>query len=168
MYSCIGTIRSRWWSQNQKLSPLTKLCERIFQSQKLSIKILTDDICIPHPHFRYQRCRHFWRYIFVNKRQDKWKVQAPDMKSSEFWQIFCWMLFCEVPLQLVSNRRLATPLTIHGLYSQSGRTSYHKISWCLQAARLYVIMIIPFWNFTGITAALLPRCLSDLRVIGKV
>ena len=55
-----------------------------------------------------------------------------------------------------------------GLYSLSGKTSYRQISWSLEAARLGVIMIVWLWNLTGISAALLPRCLLNFRAIGKV
>ena len=54
------------------------------------------------------------------------------------------------------------------LYSLSSKTSYHQISWSLEAARLGVIMIVSLWNLTGISAALLPRCLINFRAIGKV
>ena len=54
------------------------------------------------------------------------------------------------------------------LYSQSGKTSYNQISRSLEAARLGVIAIVSLWNLTGITAALLPNCLSNFRAIGKV
>ena len=54
------------------------------------------------------------------------------------------------------------------LYSLSGRKSYRNISCSLEAARLDIIMIVLDWNSTGISAALLPRCLSNFRVIGKV
>ena len=54
------------------------------------------------------------------------------------------------------------------LYSLSGKTSYHQTSWCLEAARLDVIMIVSLCNLTGISAALLPRCLSNFWAIGKV
>ena len=57
---------------------------------------------------------------------------------------------------------------ILGLYSLSGKTSYRQISWSLEAARLSVIMIVSHWNLTGISAALLPRCLSNFRAIEKV
>ena len=43
-----------------------------------------------------------------------------------------------------------------------------SISWSLEAARFDVIMIILFWNLTGISAVLLLRCLSISRTIGKV
>ena len=54
------------------------------------------------------------------------------------------------------------------LYSLSGKTSYRQISWSLEATRLSVIMIVSHWNLTGISAALLPRCLSNFRAIEKV
>ena len=66
--------------------------------------------------------------------------------------------------------RLYDALThiLQGLYSVSGRVSYHKISGSLEAAILDVIMIVSLWNVTGISAALLPRCLSNFEAIGKV
>ena len=57
---------------------------------------------------------------------------------------------------------------LQGLYSLSGKTPYRQISWSLEAARLCVIIIVSLWNLTGISAALLPKCLSNFRVIGKV
>ena len=33
-----------------------------------------------------------------------------------------------------------------GIHSLSGKTSYHKISWSLEAARLYVIVLVSLWN----------------------
>ena len=55
-----------------------------------------------------------------------------------------------------------------GLYSLSCKTSYRQISWNLEATRLGVIIITALWNLTGISAALLPRCLSNFKAIGKV
>ena len=55
-----------------------------------------------------------------------------------------------------------------GLYSLSCKTSYHQISWSLEAARLRVKIIVSLWNLTGISAVLLPRCLSNFKAIGKV
>ena len=46
--------------------------------------------------------------------------------------------------------------------------SYRQISWSLEGTRLGVIMTASLWNFTGISAALLPRCLSNCRAMGKV
>ena len=47
-----------------------------------------------------------------------------------------------------------------GHYSLSGKTFYRQISCSLEAARLD-IMIVPLWNLTSITAALLLMCLSN-------
>ena len=55
-----------------------------------------------------------------------------------------------------------------GVSILSGKTSYHQISWSLEVARLDVMLIVSLWNLTDISAALLPRCLSNLRAIGKV
>ena len=57
--------------------------------------------------------------------------------------------------------------TCKGLYSLSGKTSYRQISLCLDGARLDVIIIISLWHLTCISAAVLPRCLSNFRVIRK-
>ena len=53
------------------------------------------------------------------------------------------------------------------------RASIHEavrrlISWSLGAARLDIITIVSLWNLTGISAALLSRCLSNFRAIGLV
>ena len=50
--------------------------------------------------------------------------------------------------------------TTHGLYSLSGKTSYRKISWSLEAARFGSKLFQSLWNLAGTSAALLPRCLS--------
>ena len=49
----------------------------------------------------------------------------------------------------------------------NAKTSYRQISWSLEAARLAWIMIVSLWNLTGILAALLPGCLSNLGAIRK-
>ena len=43
-------------------------------------------------------------------------------------------------------------LTVLGLYSLSGRTSYHKISGSLEAARFGCRLFQSIWNLTGTTA----------------
>ena len=53
-------------------------------------------------------------------------------------------------------------------YSLCGKTSYRQLSWSPEAARLSVIVIVSHWNLTGISAAFLPRCLSNFRAIEKV
>ena len=50
----------------------------------------------------------------------------------------------------------------------SGRTYYCKISWSFEVARLGVIMIVSLYNLTCTSAALLPKCLSNIRAIGNV
>ena len=52
-----------------------------------------------------------------------------------------------------------------GLYSLSGKTSYRKISWNLEAARFGSKLFQSLWNLAGTSAALLPRCLSNIRAI---
>ena len=52
-----------------------------------------------------------------------------------------------------------------GFCSLSGRTSYRKISWCLEAARFGYRLFQSFWNLTGTSAAALPICLSNVRAI---
>ena len=52
-----------------------------------------------------------------------------------------------------------------GLYSLSGKTSYRKISWNLEAARFGFKFFQSLWNLAGTSAALLPRCLSNFRAI---
>ena len=68
---------------------------------------------------------------------------------------------------MVRNARYLTT-TSQGLYSLNGKTSYRQISRSLEAARLGVIMIVSLWNLTGISAAVLPRCLSNFRAMGQV
>ena len=69
---------------------------------------------------------------------------------------------------ILKNVRHTVLLPLLGLYSLSSKTSYRQISWSLKPARLDVIMILPFWHFTGISAAVLPRCRSNFKTIWKV
>ena len=55
--------------------------------------------------------------------------------------------------------------TIQGLYSLSGRTSYRKISWSLEAARFGFIIFQSFWNLTSTSAVLLPMCPLNFKSI---
>ena len=50
-----------------------------------------------------------------------------------------------------------------GLYSLNGRTSYHKISRSLEAARFWFRLLQSLWNLTDTSAARLPRCLSNFQ-----
>ena len=48
------------------------------------------------------------------------------------------------------------------------KTSYRQISWSVKATKLHVILILSLWNLTGISASLLPRCLSNFKAIWKI
>ena len=54
---------------------------------------------------------------------------------------------------------------ILGLYSLSGKTSYRKFSWSIEAARFWFRLLQSLWNLTDTSAARLPRCLSNFRAI---
>ena len=66
-----------------------------------------------------------------------------------------WIIWCAI---LASH-------CIPGLYSLSGKTSYRKISWSLEAARFGFKLFQLLWNLTGTSAAALPRYLSNFRAI---
>ena len=94
--------------------------------------------------------------------------------SLVLWKVILWcthiccLILNVLRLREVNSNRKETIHLPLGLYSLSGKTSYRKISWCFEAARLGVIMIVSLWNLTGISTALLPRCLLNFRAIGKV
>ena len=56
-------------------------------------------------------------------------------------------------------------LTTQGLYSLSGKTSYRKISWSLEAARFGFKLFQSLWNLAGTSAALLQTYLSHLSCV---
>ena len=60
---------------------------------------------------------------------------------------------------------LGRDTSLQSLYSLSSKTSYHQILWSLVAVRLSVIIIVSLRNLPGISAALLPSCLSIFRAI---
>ena len=79
-----------------------------------------------------------------------------------------WIRYNNIYLSIDSNRiPLSTilPIFIQGLYLLSGRTSYRKISWSLEAARFGIKLFQSLWNLAGTSAALLPRCLSNFRAM---
>ena len=55
--------------------------------------------------------------------------------------------------------------SVLGPVSISDKTSYRKISWNLETARLIVWIIASLWDFTGPSAAVLHRCLSNYIII---
>ena len=52
---------------------------------------------------------------------------------------------------------------IRGLDSLSGKTSYRKTSWSLEATGFGFRLFQSLWNLTSTSAAALPRCLSNFR-----
>ena len=60
---------------------------------------------------------------------------------------------------------LTRPRGYQGLHSLSRRTSYRKISWSLEAVRFRFILFQLLLYLTGISAAVLLRCLSNFRAI---
>ena len=54
------------------------------------------------------------------------------------------------------------------LYSLRSKTPYRQISQSLEAERLDVLIIVSFSNVTGVSAAPLPRCMSNFRAIGII
>ena len=83
-----------------------------------------------------------------NRQQSHWKVKG------WFWVLIDWW---HIGVSIISG---CFTTLVDLIESLSGKTSYRQISWSLQAASLGVKMIVLFWNLAGISAALLPRCLS--------
>ena len=54
-----------------------------------------------------------------------------------------------------------------GPVSISEKTSFHKISSSLEAARVVSRIVRSLWNLTGTSAALLPMCLSNFKAIRR-
>ena len=71
----------------------------------------------------------------------------------------------KVDNEKVRGQFLCFVLHHQGLYSLSGKTSYRKISWSLEAARFGSKLFQSLWNWAGTSAALLLRCLSNFRAI---
>ena len=88
----------------------------------------------------------------------------------DYRRIYVSLGFNEFKLHTTRDRwaslqYLMTVCNMQGLYSLSGKTSYCKISWSLETARFGFGLYQSLWNFTGTSAALLPRCLSNFRAI---
>ena len=77
----------------------------------------------------------------------------------------CFPLCCLI--SLLSRPISPMPMKKLGFYSLSGKTCCCQTSLTLEAARFDVIMILSLWYLTGFSVALLPRCLSHIRAIGK-
>ena len=110
----------------------------------------------------------------LNKRLSKqWRSWWFEMLSRPLWRHrngnrslrSAWSpRFCLPQLAARPDPGMALCLP-QGLYSLSGKTSYHKISWSLEAARFGFKLFQSLWNLAGTSAAQLPRCLSNFRAI---
>ena len=112
---------------------------------------------------------NFWLMKRFRKidRSFKWNIfnsLSKNMKGM-FWIPWVQLLLhqCYVP-----DLAWVIRFGVLDLYSLSGYMPYCQISLSSEAARLIVVMIISLWYLTGISAALLLRCLSYFGVIGKV
>ena len=88
---------------------------------------------------------------------------APILPRPQWVNGFMRLIYLYVSDCFTDNGTSA-PLS-QGLYSLSGKTSYRKISWSLEAARFGFKLFQSLWNLAGTSAALLPRCLSNFRAI---
>ena len=77
------------------------------------------------------------------------------------------LLADDLTTQLTQEARaLAAMVSIYqDPVSISEKTSYHKISWSLEATRFVFRIVRSLWNLTGTSAALLPMCLSNFKAI---
>ena len=65
------------------------------------------------------------------------------------------------------HRRIVAHTLSSGPLFAKRWTSYRQISLSIEAARLDVILFVSFLNSTGISAELLPSCLSNFRAIER-
>ena len=81
-----------------------------------------------------------------------WWISRPHSSTVHKITLFCqWKNGAHmIPLPYVSSENLACHTL--GLYSLSEGSSYCKILWNIEAARLENIMIVSLWNLTGISA----------------
>ena len=81
--------------------------------------------------------------------------------------------YCVVTMYIFVNWSVTNRLTVNEGYkmyldlcSLSGKTFYRHILWSFEAVRLDVKITASLWHLTGISAVLLPRCMSNFRTIG--
>ena len=93
------------------------------------------------------------------------------------WIKVVWINYnISVKINIISNRnlnlkgflRILADLICHLAWKEFVcPTCYRKISQSLEATRLTVLMIVSFWNLTGISSALLPRYLKISEQLGE-
>ena len=100
------------------------------------------------------------------------KCKRPHHATRKFSNLYIenkyHLLTLQKKFRLLLNKGVCTSAWNQGLYSISGKTLYHQISWSLEAMTPNIIMIVSLWNLTGISTAKLPRGLSNVRGIRKV
>ena len=79
----------------------------------------------------------------------------------------CYILYSFITQICVDYGRGAKPIKVaelmpSGSWSIPDKTSYCKISQCLEAARFVLRIVQSLWNLTGTLAAVLPKCLSQI------
>ena len=73
--------------------------------------------------------------------------------------------FIRCPLAFFFLLSIVSPTINLGIYSFRDNESFHQILWNLEATRYRFKVVQFFWNLTGVSAALLPRHLSDIRAM---
>ena len=104
----------------------------------------------------------------------KWMCETRSRLIVEL--IWTYYLANGSPKHYIGNRastlrgrcRWWTVLRVTVVKLESGKTYYCLIPYSLEATRLDVIKIASLCNLTGISAALLPSCLSNFKAIRKV
>ena len=88
---------------------------------------------------------HRWLVISPHKWPLTWKIFPFDYVIMRFWLL-------TIVLRMHGKNGLNIGMvmcTAMGLYPLRGRTSYHQISWSLEAARLDAILIVSLWSLTS-------------------
>ena len=147
-----GNFDGAWHWKDRKIKLSTE--NRLPQINKFKITLKVAITCTD---LRMSTQIH-WIFVRVNPVKPATYVQLLISSGSSH----------SLAARLSSQLLLLRSISSLSLYSQSGRASYRKISLSLGAAKLDVVIMVSFWNLTGISAALLPRCLSNFRAIGKV
>ena len=101
---------------------------------------------------------------------DTINIKQNTTKRCTYFEMNCfnWLLNYKWLYHICVARASQYNCRKHDLYSLSCKTSYRQISRSLKVAILDVIMTVSRWNFTGFSAGLLPRYLSNNRAIKRV
>ena len=98
----------------------------------------------------YTQCIYIYIYIYI------YRYKGCDER---FELVFLTSII--IQSQAAMLRLMVLLWHSQGLYSLSGKMSFHQISWCLEGATLGVMIILSLWNLAAISIAVLPRCLSQ-------